>query len=173
MEQRDGHAHARATGASAGQSSRDIETSQSPSSAWTPQAGHHQHPQASATAGGGPSTSILPAIPSDPSAKEQQQAAKQSLKQWWTKFTKQQQQQSGYAGGSSSSSSVRDGSSASGVFGVPLTESLKYAGVAISMVGPDGINQVYGYVTTAVLLVRHSCPNRRLVVGHMLCRCSY
>jgi hypothetical protein len=149
MEQQEGHAHARTSGAPAGQVSRDIDPSQPSIGSWATQAGHHQHPQA--TAGGGPSTSILPAIPSDPSAKEQQQAAKQSLKQWWTKFTKQQQQQSGYAGGGPSGSSGRDGSSpSSGVFGVPLTESLKYAGVAISMVGPDGINQVYGYVNRLV-----------------------
>lgn len=135
---------------------------------WAAQAGHHHqqqqlhpYPQPAAIAGGAgggggittPTGGILPAIPSDPSAKEQQQAAKQSLKQWWTKFTKQQQQQqSGYSGGSSTSSSSwkkeETSPTSSGVFGVPLTESLKYAGVAISMVGPDGINQVYGYVTS-------------------------
>jgi hypothetical protein len=89
----------------------------------------------------------LPAIPTDPSAKEQQAAAKQSLKQWWTKFTKQQQQQQ-QAGLSASGrkDDTSPTSSGKGVFGVPLTDSLKYAGVAISMVGPDGVNQVYGYV---------------------------
>jgi hypothetical protein len=110
----------------------------------------------------------LPAIPTDPSAssgattqqQQQQAATKQGLKTWWTKFTKQQQAaqaqaQAAAAGASGSSnrfeiSPTSSNSSAGGqyrgVFGVPLTESLKYAGVAISMVGPDGVNQVYGCV---------------------------
>lgn len=119
---------------------------------------HHQQPQPQ-QAGGPPTPAAvgnLPAIPSDPSAKEQQAAAKQSLKQWWTKFTKQQQQQqSGYPKKDGTSPT----SSGKGVFGVPLTESLKYAGVAISMVGPDGINQVYGYVIH--LLMHKQMPVQR------------
>lgn len=95
----------------------------------------------------------LPPIPLPLDAQQQQAAAKQSLKQWWTKFTKQQQQQqqAAAAGGSSSAAGRSPAGNAGpsghrAVFGVPLTESLKYAGVAISMVGPDGVNQVYGYV---------------------------
>lgn len=95
----------------------------------------------------------LPPIPLD-AQQQQAAAAKQSLKQWWTKFTKQQQQQQAAAASSSGASSFKSDASpmnAAGgghraVFGVPLTESLKYAGVAISMVGPDGVNQVYGCV---------------------------
>jgi len=84
----------------------------------------------------------LPSVPVDPQQKE---AAKQSLKQWWTKFTKQQQQQQQAANNSSGKPDTSPTSSSYKlVFGVPLTESLKYAGVAISMVGPDGVNQVYG-----------------------------
>ena len=88
----------------------------------------------------------LPPIPLD--AQQQQAAAKQSLKQWWTKFTKQQQAAANASGASSSSKSEVSPTNAGyrAVFGVPLTESLKYAGVAISMVGPDGVNQVYGCV---------------------------
>lgn len=100
----------------------------------------------------------LPSIPNDPSAKEQQAAAKQSLRQWWTKFTKQQQQQQQYQqqqrqdsgssrkGGNAGDDTSPTSSTGKGVFGLPLTDSLKYAGVAISMVGPDGINHVYGSV---------------------------
>lgn len=107
---------------------------------------------------GGGSHSGLPAIPQDPSSQaahanqqqQQQQAAKASLKQWWGKFTKQQQQAAAGYGGSSktspTSTSSADGFNSKGVFGVSLTSSLKYAGVAISMVGPDGVNQVYGLV---------------------------
>lgn len=118
---------------------------------------------------------VLPNVPLEPvlsptgtgvtAAQQQQAATKQSLKQWWGKFTKQQQQRDGQRrqdGSSSGESNVKDpsptnanapGTLGKGVFGVPLTDSLKYAGVAISMIGPDGVNQVYGYAEKARALL--------------------
>lgn len=110
----------------------------------------------------------LPAIPVDPSLSpgngagpgswtskdaQQQAAAKQSLKQWWGKFTKQQQlaqaqAQNGLKSDTSPTSSTSSGPNGipgKNVFGVPLSDSLKYAGVAISMLGADEVKQVYGY----------------------------
>ena len=97
----------------------------------------------------------LPTIPVDPSTSSAAQAAaKKSLKEWWGKFTKQQEKERGNGGSSSgaksetspTNSTFTAGGLGGGrlVFGVPLTESLKYAGVAISMVGSDGVSQVYG-----------------------------
>lgn len=137
-----------------------LQQAQSPQTSYLHQ--HQQQQQQHSPAQGYPDLQAvsaalpLPAIPLDPSSSHAQQsqkeqaATKQNLKSWWGKFTKQQQQQQqgGQAPGSSrSDTSPTSTSGYKGVFGVPLTESLKYAGVAISMVGPDGVSKVYGSVT--------------------------
>lgn len=161
MEPREGRAFAADGHARDARQSAPGSSAESPLLASSSAAASHQHQQQQLAQ---TPAATLPAIPADPSAREQQAAAKQSLKQWWTKFTKQQQQQqqsgSGPFGKKDDTSPT---SSGKGVFGVPLTESLKYAGVAISMVGPDGVNQVYGYVISCIpprqrLAQKATCP---------------
>ena len=73
---------------------------------------------------------------------------------WWKLFgNKKDKASAGHGGSLSGSSSSGGGAAAAGggkVFGVSLTDSLVYAAVAISQIGPDGKARIYGHIPVIV-----------------------
>jgi len=64
--------------------------------------------------------------------------SKTSLQKWWKRFNKKPDRP------------TLAHNNAAGVFGVSLQDSLRYASVAISQVGPDGKARIYGHIPIVV-----------------------
>lgn len=64
---------------------------------------------------------------------------KGSLQKWWKRFNKK-----------SDKAATQSNQPVTGVFGVSLQDSLRYASVAISQVGPDGKARIYGHIPIVV-----------------------
>ncbi|KAK5070363.1 GTPase activating protein (GAP) for Rho1p [Lithohypha guttulata] len=64
--------------------------------------------------------------------------SKEQLKSWWTKF------------GRKKDKSEDQGPADRGIFGIPLSESIRYANVAISLSNEQGESFIYGYVPIVV-----------------------
>jgi hypothetical protein len=78
---------------------------------------------------------------------------KQSLRSWWSKFTSKASPPNRTSASLMTPSSSSTGALAGnpdGVFGVSLARSLRYASVAISMMGTDGKARIYGFVPIIV-----------------------
>lgn len=75
---------------------------------------------------------------------ESSPGSKTSLQKWWKRFNSKKSDKPVQPSTSASAST------GSGVFGVSLQDSLRYASVAISQVGPDGKARIYGHIPIVV-----------------------
>lgn len=92
--------------------------------------------------------------------------SKSSLQKWWKRFNKKPDKPA--------TASTVAHSNAGGVFGVSLQDSLRYASVAISQVGPDGKARIYGHIPIVVaktgLYLKENGKSRSSLNGFHPCK---